>query len=74
MKSYVYFYDTVSDNEPKDLFEVKEQMPQEYDYELATLKEVVKQEWADEEDEGRVFVLAEGEYIYRQGNFIKMEG
>lgn len=60
MLSYVYFYD----NESKDLFGVQHLL---IGYNLATLEEVVKQGWADERDEGRMFVLAEGEFEYRDG-------
>lgn len=65
MKSYVYFYDT----ESKDLFGVEEPMT-EYDYDLATLDELIKQKWANETDEERIFVVAEGEFYYRHGKFI----
>lgn len=65
MKSYVYFYD----NDSKDLFGVEQPMD-DYDYELATLDELIKQEWANERDEERIFVVAEGEFYYRNGKFI----
>lgn len=67
MKSYVYFYN----NGSNDLFGVENEMVG-FDYKLATLEEVIKQDWADERDEERIFVLEEGEFMYRNGKFIKL--
>jgi hypothetical protein len=67
MKSYVYLYD----NDSNDLFGVKSPM-NEYDYELAPLKELINQEWANDSDEERVFVVAEGEFMFRNGKYLKL--
>lgn len=66
--TYVYYYNTQS----KVLFGVENPL-HEYDfYQLASLHEVIKQKWAAEEDNGRTFVIQEGEFLYSDGLYTKV--
>lgn len=57
---YVYLYDN------GDLFGVENEMIGYY-YELASIKDIIEQNWGDERDIGKVFVVAEGQYLYENG-------
>ncbi|MBD8069774.1 hypothetical protein [Bacillus sp. PS06] len=59
---YVYLYDN------GDLFGEENEMIG-YDYELASIHDLIEQKWCDERDSGKVFVVAEGQYLYEGGRF-----
>lgn len=61
--TYVYYYNTKS----KALFGVGKPLYEYGYYQLASLHEVIKQNWASAIDNGRTFVLAEGEFLYSNG-------
>ena len=65
-KSYVLLY------EKGDLLEVEKEMV-EYDYELASISDLIKQKWCDRNDFGRVFVIKDGSYLYEGGQFKPFE-
>lgn len=62
-KHYIYLYPN-----GKDLFGVLNEMIG-YDYEPAPLNDVIKQKWCEENDNGIIFVLKEGSYLYDNGKF-----
>lgn len=66
--TYVYNYNT----KPKVLFGVENPLHEYNFYQLATLAEVIKQKWATAEDSGRTFVLNEGEFIFINGTYSKV--
>lgn len=63
-KRYIYLYPN-----GKHLFGVLNEMIG-YDYKKAGLNNLIKQKWCDENDNGIIFVLKEGTYLYDNGNFI----
>lgn len=58
--SFVYMYDDGS------LFGVENEMLG-YNYEPASINDLIRQQWCEEGDLGRIFVVAEGQYLYEDG-------
>ena len=65
-KHYIYLYPN-----GKDLFGVLHEMI-DHNYELASLSDLIKQKWCEENDNGIIFALKEGNYLYENDNFIPL--